>query len=145
MSPVFVRSVVASCVLVLSGCAAVTHPSSAPRHSARLITREDIERTGAVDAFEALKRAGSFLSIRESKSGEVRVTERGNGSFLASPQVLLVVDEVMMLNISSLKDIRADAVESMSILSGAEATPLYGTGAASGVLVVRTRVTADRR
>ena len=50
-----------------------------------------------------------------------------------------------MLNLNSLKDIRADAVESMEMLSGAEATPLYGTGSSNGVLVVRTRIPPDRK
>jgi TonB-dependent SusC/RagA subfamily outer membrane receptor len=61
-------------------------------------------------------------------------------SILLSPQILLVVDEIRMQNLNSLKDIRADAVESMQMLSGAEATPIYGTGASNGVLVVRTRI-----
>ena len=145
MSPVLVRAVAASCALVLSGCAANLRPPPAPRHSARVITREDIERSGAVDAYEALKRAGTFLNIREQKSGDIRASERGNASILLSPQILLVVDEVRMLNLNSLKDIRADAVESMAMLSGSEATPLYGTGASNGVLVVRTRIPTDRK
>ena len=145
MSPVLVRAVAASCALILGGCAAKMLPPPAPRHSARLITREDIERSGAADAYEALKRAGTFLKIAEQKSGEIRASERGNSSILLSPQILLVVDEVRMLNLNSLKDIRADAVESMEMLSGAEATPLYGTGSSNGVLVVRTRIPTDRK
>jgi outer membrane cobalamin receptor len=145
MSPVLVRAVAASCALVLVGCAANLRPPPAPRHSSHVITREDIERSGAVDAYEALKRSSSFLNIGEQKSGDIRVSERGNGSILLSPQILLVVDEVRMLNLNSLKDIRADAVESMAMLSGAEATPVYGTGASNGVLVVRTRIPSDRK
>ena len=145
MSPVLVRAVVASCSIILCGCSANPVPEHSPRHSARIITREDIERTGAVDAYEALKRAGTFLKIGEQKSGDIQASERGNSSILLSPQILLVVDEVRMLNLNSLKDIRADAVESMEMLSGAEATPLYGTGSSNGVLVVRTRIPPDRK
>ena len=144
MSPVLVRAFVASCTLVIGGCAANLRPPPAPRHSARVITREDIERSGAVDAYEALTRASTFLRLGEQK-GDIRASERGNSSILLSPQILLVVDEVRMLNLNSLRDIRADAVESMSMLSGAEATPLYGTGASNGVLVVRTRIPTDRK
>lgn len=145
MSPVLVRAVAASCALLIGGCAANLRPPPATRHSARLITREDIERTGAVDAYEALKRASTFLKIGEQKSGDIRASERGNSSILLSPQIMLVVDEVRMLNLNSLKDIRADAVESMEMLSGAEATPLYGTGSSNGVLVVRTRIPPERK
>lgn len=143
MKPVLVRSVRAALFLIVSGCAATQpHSDNASPHSRRLITRDDIERSGAVDALEALKRAGTFLHIGEQKSGDVRASERGVSSILLSPQIMLVVDEIRMQNLNSLRDIRADAVESMQMLSGAEATPIYGTGAANGVLVVRTRIPA---
>ncbi len=145
MGPVLVRFVVTSCALILTGCAANPHASNSPRRSPRFITREDIERTGAADAFEALRRAGTFLAIHEQKSGDIRASERGNSSILLGSQILLVVDDMMLLNLNSLKDIRADAVESMAVLSGAEATPFYGTGAANGVLVVKTRIPSERK
>jgi outer membrane cobalamin receptor len=116
------------------------HPATAPRHEARLITREDIERSGAVDAFDALKRAGSYLSIGERKRGDPRVTERGRSSFLLSPQILLIVDGIMMGNLGVLHNIRAENVDWMRVMTGAEATPQYGTDASNGVLLVATRI-----
>lgn len=116
------------------------HPDPATRHEARLISRDDIERSGAVDAFDALKRAGSFLSISERKNGDLQVSERGRSSFLLSPQILLIVDGVMMQNLNVLHDIRADNVEWMRVMTGAEATPEYGTDASNGVLLVATRI-----
>lgn len=118
----------------------VLHPEKPARHDARLITREDIERTGAVDAFDALKRAGSYLSVSERKPGDVRMTERGRSSFLLSPQILLIVDGVMMQNLNALHSIRADNVEWMRVMTGTEATPEYGTDASNGVLLVATRI-----
>jgi len=130
---------VASQALVACGPTPVrTDPT--PRHDARLITRADIERTGAIDAFDALKRAGSYLSVSERKRGDVRATERGRSSFLLSPQILLIVDGVMMQNLNTLHEIRADNVEWMRVMTGAEATTEYGTDASNGVLLVATRI-----
>lgn len=132
---------VVAVIQALGACSPTAlHPRTAPRHDARLITRDDIERSGAVDAFDALKRAGSYLSISERKRGDLRVTERGRSSFLLSPQILLIVDGVVMTNLNVLRDIRAERVDWMRVMTGAEATPEYGTGAANGVLLVATRI-----
>jgi len=145
MSPVTCRVATIAAICVLAGCGPTRRPDPLePRHSARLITRADIERTGAVDGYEALKRAGSYLVLGERKSGDIRASERGRASIIISPQILLVVDEVMMMDLNSLRDIRADAIEWMRVMSGAEATPLYGTPASNGVLVVRTRIPLDK-
>jgi outer membrane cobalamin receptor len=111
-----------------------------PHHEARLITRADIERSGAVDAFDALRRAGNYLNITERKAGDVRVSERGRSSFLLSPQIMLIVDGVTMQNLNTLHEIRAENVEWMRVMTGAEATPQYGTDAANGVLLIATRI-----
>jgi outer membrane cobalamin receptor len=124
---------------LLLGCGPTIRHDS-PRHDARLITREDIERSGAVDAFDALKRAGSYLNVSERKPGEVRITERGRSSFLLSPQILLIVDGVTRTNLNVLHDIPAENVEWIRVLTGAEATPQFGTDAANGVLLIATRI-----
>ncbi|MEA2706106.1 MAG: hypothetical protein QOH22_894 [Gemmatimonadaceae bacterium] len=121
-------------------CGPTLHPEAAPRHEARLITREDIQRSGAVDAFDAIKRAGSYLNISERKRGDIRITERGRSSFMLSPQILLIVDGVMMTNLNTLHDIRAENLEWIRVMTGAEATPQYGTDAANGVVLVATRI-----
>lgn len=111
-----------------------------PRREARLITRADIERTGAVNGWDALKRAGSYLNLGERRSGEIRASERGRSSFLLSPQLLLIVDEIVMNDLNILRDIPADNIEWIRVMSGSEATRSYGTPASNGVLVVRTRI-----
>ena len=145
MSSVRTRVAIIAGLLVLAACGPIHKPDPLePRHSARLITRADIERTGAADGYEALKRAGSYLVLGERKGGDIRASERGRASIIISPQILLVVDEVVMMDLNSLRDIRADAIEWMKVMSGAEATPLYGTPASNGVLVVRTRIPVDK-
>lgn len=128
-------------VVILPACGPRAPKSaSEPKRHAGFITRADIERTGAVNGWDALKRSGSYLTLGERRSGEIRASGRGRSSFLLSGQLLLIVDEVAMNDLNILRDIPADNIEWMRILSGAEATPTYGTPASNGVLVVRTRI-----
>jgi TonB-dependent starch-binding outer membrane protein SusC len=140
-----VRRNYAVALIILAALAGACGPKAvhkSPRRDARLITHEQIEKSGATDAFEALRRAGSFLSISDRKN-TVRATQRGRASFLLSPQILLVVDGVMMADLNTLKTIPAETVDSMRVLTGMEATPVYGTQGSNGVLVVTTRIPAS--
>lgn len=124
---------------VLSACGPKVLHKDTAHHDARLITRAQIERTGATDALEALNRAGSFLNLSDRKN-VVRASQRGRASFLLSPQILLVVDGVMMADLNPLRTIPAESVDSMRVLTSIEATPVYGTQGSNGVLVVTTRI-----
>ena len=84
----------------VSACASAHHETdSKPQRDPSLITREDIVRSGARDAFEALRLANTHISLSEGRgqmtlTREVQATSRGRSSFILSPQMLLVVDEV---------------------------------------------------
>lgn len=136
------RRIEVAAVLIVTALIGACGPKVAhnsPRRDARLITHEQIEKSGANDAFEALRRAGSFLNISDRKN-TIRASQRGRASFLLSPQILLVVDGVMMADLNALKGIPAESVDSMRVMTGLEATPLYGTMGSNGVLVVTTRI-----
>lgn len=127
------------------GCARVHGPRSDEphRHDRGLISREDIRRMGATNGWEALKSAGTFLSLGEGGSrrgGDVRATSRGRTSFLLSPQLLLVVDNTLMMDLAYLKDIRAENIAWMRVVGSVESTMLYGAYGGNGAVVVRTTV-----
>lgn len=127
---------------LIAACGPTVLHKRGARHDARLITHEQIEKTGASDALEALKRVGSFLNLSDRKNN-VRASQRGRGSFLLSPQILLVVDGVMMADLNALRTIPAYTVDSMRVMSALEATPVYGTEGSNGVLVVTTRIPGE--
>src|SRR5919106_1740146 len=84
-------------LLIVSASAACTRPSAPTtrpeRESGRVITREQITRSGAVDAWQALRHYGTFLEIKEDRRGNGgHVYQRGRGSFLLSSELMLVVD-----------------------------------------------------
>lgn len=130
----------------VSACASAHHETdSKPQRDPSLITREDIVRSGARDAFEALRLANTHISLSEGRgqmtlTREVQATSRGRSSFILSPQMLLVVDEVQRLDVAALHEIPADNIAWIRVLTSLQATPLYGTEGGNGAIVVRTRI-----
>lgn len=129
----------------LPGCASTHGLAGGSRMPIKgdLITRADIARTGATNAWDALRQASTSLMFRESsrgRGGTDRVLHRGAGSFVLNNNVLLVVDETMMGDLFYMREIPAPSVAYIQILSASEGTVRYGTPAGNGVIVVRTEV-----
>ncbi|HWE42684.1 MAG TPA: hypothetical protein VG432_09270 [Gemmatimonadaceae bacterium] len=102
-------------------------------------------RTGATDAFEALRLANTHISLSEVRgqmtlTRDVQATSRGRSSLVLSAQMLLVVDDVQRLSVAALHEIPADNIAWIRVLTSLEATPLYGTEGGNGAIVVRTRI-----
>ena len=143
-----VPSVVALTLLAVNvGACAGVHTTAAanPRRDSNLITREDIVRSGATDAFEALRLANTHISLSEARgqmtlARDVQATSRGRSSFVLSAQMLLVVDDVQRLSVSALHEIPAHNVEWIRVMTSLEATPIYGTEGGNGAIVVKTRI-----
>ncbi len=111
-----------------------------------LITRADIKRCQAVDAWDALKRQGVSLSMHERAGDGASVVQRGPSSIWRSSEMLLVVDETMTVDLAYLRQIPANDIESIRILSGTDGTLWYGTLGGNGVIVVKTvRMVSDSR
>jgi len=104
-----------------------------------IITREQIERSGAQDGWEALRLGLTHLIFQYTREGsEVRVTHRGVNSFLINPQVLLVLDGTHMQSLSVLETVPARNIDYIQVLSARVGVVKYGTGAGNGVVVVKT-------
>ena len=135
-----------SLLLVVNACASTNGGAATrPRTDPNLITRDDIVRSGARDAFEALRLAHTNISLSEARgqmtlARQISATSRGRSSFSLSPQMLLVVDGASRLELSSLREIPADNVAWIRVMTAMEATPLYGTEGGNGAIVVRTRI-----
>lgn len=133
--------------VVLAACASSPSPEGTepnPREG-QIITRDDIAKTSARDAWEALRLAGTHLNIQFPREGSpARVTHRGVDSFVLSPEVLLVVDGTHMMSLDALRDIRAVNVDYIQILPARIAVVKYGTAGGNGVVVVRTGIPPAR-
>lgn len=112
-------------------------PSSGDRI---FITQEQIARSGASNAWEALKRNAPQLTYRENRQGQPSVLERrGRSSLLLNDAPLLFVDGVQMPDFKNLQTLPAAQVASIEILDGNDGTTYYGTGAEGGVILIRTK------
>ena len=106
----------------------------------KVITREDIARTGASNAWEAIERANTHLVIDHGRAGiPSKVSYRGADSLVSDREILLVVDGNTVKNVEEeLRSIRAEAILYIQILTGREAALRWGSESANGVIVVDT-------
>ncbi len=106
----------------------------------KVITREDIARTGASNAWEAIERSPTHLLIAHGRAGRPsKVSYRGVDSLVSDREIMLVVDGNTVRNVEDeLQAIRAENILYIQILTGREATLRWGSESGNGVIVVTT-------
>lgn len=106
------------------------------------IDNRDLNASQPVNFATGIAGKVSGLDIAATNSGvdpdNVRITLRGNRSFLGNNEPLLVVDGIPV-DISYLAQINSADIANVNILKGATAAALYGSDAANGVMIVTTR------
>lgn len=122
--------------------------------SATTIQAETITKAGEAGVATAL--AGKTSGVNIIKSGGdpgagVFIQIRGANTIQGDDEPLYVIDGVLINNFnfgagvagvseqSRLNDISSEDVESVTVLKGASAVAIYGTGAANGVIVIKTK------
>ncbi|MEZ4984711.1 MAG: SusC/RagA family TonB-linked outer membrane protein [Saprospiraceae bacterium] len=133
--------------------------------SATLIKSDAVTRSGETGVIQGLSGKTSGLTITRN-SGDpgsgAYIQIRGQNTVLGDASPLIIIDGVPMSNTSTtagrssvggvnamsrLNDINPQDIESITVLKGASAAAVYGTGAANGVIVIKTKSgkTAGRR
>ena len=130
-------------LLILGGCSprpAGYDPDDSLVPGGVMITRQQIERSRANTALEALERAHTHLVIqRTGQGGGGQITHRGRDSIAQDGDVLVVVDGTPTMEAARvLHNIDAQHIAFMKVLSAREGTPRYGMLAGNGVVYVRT-------
>jgi TonB-dependent Receptor Plug Domain len=119
------RSALVSCLLVAFAIAcahAGSHGQPVSGDAGRYITRDQIRQSGAVDAWQALRHFATYLEVRDNRRGDGgRVYQRGRGSFLLSNEVMLIVDEVQIADFQYLRNVPAETVEWIRVLTAPRA------------------------
>ncbi len=126
---------------------------------------EDLSSSTTVDTDKISKSGESgLIQGLAGKTSGVRITRnsgdpgagayiqiRGQNTILGSASPLIVLDGVIISNTSSsggtggvvqqsrLNDINPEDIANVTVLKGAAAASIYGTGAANGVLVIKTK------
>ncbi|MCO4293265.1 SusC/RagA family TonB-linked outer membrane protein [Solitalea sp. MAHUQ-68] len=145
----------------------ISREKKALGYSTTAISKEELTKASPVSMMDGLqgKVAGAEISSQSGAPGaSSKVVLRGYASVSGNNQPLYVVDGVPINNTASssalgvaaggststsvsrttdfgngANDINPNDIESMSILKGAAATSLYGSRAASGVIIITTK------
>jgi outer membrane cobalamin receptor len=115
---------------VLFACAS---PQLGPGHlgESQLITEEEIERSQAPTAYDAIQRLrANFLTYR----GETSLDRNKS-----QPYPTVYVDGQEYGSLSSLRNIPASQVATIRLYRSWEATTTFGTGNMGGVIAITTR------
>jgi TonB-linked SusC/RagA family outer membrane protein len=106
------------------------------------LSSNDLNSSRPVNVATGMIGKVSGMNISLVNSGvnpdNIRITLRGNRSFLGNNQPLIVVDGVPVAN-SYLAQMDADAIATVDVLKGATASALYGSQAANGVMIITTK------
>ncbi len=106
------------------------------------VPKEVLDNTTFSDIGQAIQGqiAGVHILTGDGSPGEaVQVTVRGISSFLGNTSPLLVVDEVPMPSDFDFSDLNPNNIASIDVLKGASASAIYGSRAASGVIIIQTK------
>jgi outer membrane cobalamin receptor len=129
--------------LLLAACGssvAKRHIGYETRAGEIVIDQDAIERSGANNAWEVIKRAAPQFSTAETRNGQpTRLTRRSRSSLLLDDAPLLFIDGVRTLDFRALQSIPAKTIFRIDILDGIEGTTYYGTNAVGGVILVLTK------
>ncbi|MCW9036659.1 MULTISPECIES: SusC/RagA family TonB-linked outer membrane protein [Altibacter] len=122
--------------------------------STTTVQSESITRSGEVGVATGLAGKTSGVNVVRG-SGDpgagAFIQIRGANTIQGDDEPLYVIDGVLINNFnfgagvagvseqSRLNDIPAEDIESVSVLKGASAVAIYGTGAANGVIVIKTK------
>jgi outer membrane cobalamin receptor len=125
---------------ILCGCAAA-HPGApdADPPRGRLITRAEIERTGARTAWDVLQRTSTHLGLApDPTGGPGGFHRRGLGRTVGVDRQPVVVVDGVRAHVSILFHLDASDIVTIRLLNGTDATTRYGTGASLGAIVIQT-------
>ena len=110
----------------------------------RVIRAREIQKLGARDAWEVIKRVGVY-STRETEHGKAqKVWRRGRGSIMLDEAPLVVVDGVLMEDFRVLQEIDVRNIELIRLLNSVEGTHFYGAPGGAGAIIIQTRHTSDQ-
>jgi outer membrane cobalamin receptor len=109
-----------------------------------IITAEEIQRTGASTAWEALKFTVRSHQFVENRGQPVRIfSTRGVGSMVLREEPLLFVDRARLSDIQLLRQMPAHHILTIQVLNGNDGTTYFGTSAVAGVILIETTMGAD--
>ena len=103
--------------------------------SVTTVQGEDVQVAQPRTLAEMLRRVPG-VQVSEPSAGTMSVRIRGTGSFLGGKEPLYVLDGMV---IHALGGINPNTIESITVLKIADATAIYGSRGANGVILIKTK------
>jgi hypothetical protein len=139
-------AVVALLTLGLHGCATIQAPTEDEQEPGRLISSDEIMKTGASSAWDAIKVTVRFATFSENWDGEAdRIRTRGQSSLAMREDMRIYVDGIKVINLVDLQLMPATDIAHMRVMNGIDGTTKYGTGNVDGVILITTKSYATNR
>jgi outer membrane cobalamin receptor len=131
-------------LLVAAGCKTGGNKTDSPNgeaYHAHLITSEAIERCGATDAWEVLKRLSTVARATEAYDGEPQRLQpkRGHGSLVLRDDPMVYIDGVPLTDIRALRQVGASDIAEIEEMGSIEATAYFGTNSNAGVILIHSK------
>jgi len=105
----------------------------------KVYTAQDIADTGASNAWDAVKLTVRSHYFRESMGEPVRVlSKRGQGSIALREDPVIVVNKVIINDVTYLKHIPANQIVSIRVLNQRDAATYYGMNSVGGAIILET-------
>ncbi len=129
--------------IAISGCAYFrsTTPVSG-RPNPQFISADDIAHSGTTNAWDLLRARARSYDFAEDRYGRPRSirTRRGRSSLNVADadSPMIVIDGARLIDLSSLRDLPCQAIESVELLGGIAGTAAQGTNASAGLIYIHT-------
>jgi outer membrane cobalamin receptor len=139
------KALIALPVVALLACGPGMKGGTTSPSGTFLITSEQIEKSGAQNAWQVLQRSAPMLQTQNDKDGRPgKLTRRGRSSLLLDDAPAVLIDGVRIPDFRNLETVTAGSIREIAILDGVEATTYYGTNAGSGVILIKTKNGSER-
>lgn len=127
--------------VVVTGALGLKRNPKELSYSIENLKSDEVTKTKAVNVATAMVGKVSGMQINTVNNGvnpSTRVVLRGNRSLLGNNQALIVVDGFPSSR-GVLDRINPNDIDNISVLKGANASGLYGSDAANGVIIITTK------
>ncbi|RTE55260.1 TonB-dependent receptor [Arenibacter aquaticus] len=112
--------------------------------SVSTVSGETLESRPVNNVMQALQGAAPGLSLTVGNSGgepgaNMNISIRGVGNLQGTGAPLVIVDDIPLDNPNDLNNINPNDIEDISVLKDAASSAIYGSRAAFGVIIVKTK------
>jgi outer membrane cobalamin receptor len=132
----------------LVGCAPALPHLSEGGTRRDVISAEEISRSSSTNAWDLLRKRARQYDFSEDQYGRpVEVHIRRGRSTIAVANAdtpIIIVDGARVIDVGFLRDLSAESIESVELLSGINGTVAQGTNAAAGVIYIHTWEASQR-